>query len=334
MRDLSRSVMFHKPPPLLRNLELLGIPSDFFFADPSISLVSNLTHLELGTVPHLPPLRGLHELLLRNPRLESLFLDMSMVDQVHLSIGFPEGANINLPCLRRFALKEPRSTDWALSILRMIDAPGVEEFTLDLSHTQHPVLPGVVALYVACGRESGRLINAHFLTQRDHIHQSFPNIGPLFPVLRHLKLGAFPDDPKYLELLLRFQGSTITRLDWELEESCEGAILELAKSPAPCRRLEHLRVYGVPSDELVELVQSRISLGVPLKIIEINSRDWSSISKEVKEHLGSVLDKFGQYVDENESDSDEDSDWTDTDDEDDDNSDGSTSDSTGSEASG
>ncbi|KAG9119709.1 hypothetical protein FRC07_005123, partial [Ceratobasidium sp. 392] len=81
MRDLSQSAMFHRPPPLLQHLGLFGVPSDFFFANPSAPLVSNLTHVELGTVPYLPPLIGLYELFLRNSRLESLALDMSMVDQ-------------------------------------------------------------------------------------------------------------------------------------------------------------------------------------------------------------------------------------------------------------
>ncbi|KAG9103654.1 hypothetical protein FRC06_009025 [Ceratobasidium sp. 370] len=325
-RDLSESAMFHAPPPQLRNLELLGIPCDFFFANPSNPLVSNLTHLELGTITTLPPLDGLHQLLLRNRGLESLTLDMSMVDQVHLSIE-PLREVARLPYLRRFALIEPRSVTWALNVLMMIDAPGVVEFKLDLNHTQHPHPPGIVVLYVSTGRRSFGLANAFSPPVGDS-----EEYGPVYPALQYLRIGPFPDYGAVLGKMVR-AFSTITRLDWELEESCEEAILDLANPPLPCPRLEHLRVHGVPDAELLKVVCSLIERGAPLRTVEVNSRDWDMVQDSTKQHLGGILDHFGQYIDDNESDDDsEGDDWTDADDNSDD--DGSTSGSTGSETSG
>ncbi|KAG8740527.1 hypothetical protein FRC10_004177 [Ceratobasidium sp. 414] len=324
-RDLSESAMFHAPPPQLRDLELLGIPCDFFFANPSRPLVSDLTHLELGTITTLPPLDGLHQLLLKNPGLESLTLDMSMVDQVHLNIE-PLREVARLPRLRRFALIEPRSATWALNVLMMIDAPGVVEFKLDLNHTQHPHPPGIVALYASGGRRSSGLANVFSPLIGDS-----EDYGPIYPALQYLRIGPFPDHGAALGKMVR-AFSTITRLDWELEESCEEAILDLTNAPLPCPRLEHLRVHGVPDAELLKVVCSLIEHGAPLRTVEVNSRDWDLVQDTTKQHLGGILDNFGQYIDDNETDSDSGSDdWTDTDDNSDD--DGSTSDSTGSEAS-
>ncbi|KAG9083443.1 hypothetical protein FS749_006025 [Ceratobasidium sp. UAMH 11750] len=322
-RDLSESAMFHKPPPQLRNLELLGIPCDFFFADPSRPLVSNLTHLELGTTTTLPPLDGLYQLLLRNPGLESLALDMSMVDQIELGIT-PLKDVARLPHLRRFALIEPRSSFWAISVLAMIDALGVVEFKLDLNHTLESLSAEMVAFYASSGRRNFGMVYAFSQDLGDS-----EDSGPIYPALQHLAIGPFPNRSAALGKMVR-AFSTITRLDWELEGSCEEAILDLAKAPLPCPRLEHLRVYGVPDAELLKVVCSLIEHGAPLKTVEVNSRDWDLIQASTKQHLGGILKNFGQYVDDNESDSESD-DWTDTDDDGED--DGSTSDSTRSETS-
>ncbi|QRW12049.1 F-box-like protein [Ceratobasidium sp. AG-Ba] len=318
-RDEQDNIMFRSPPPKLQDLLLGGMPTQFFFNDPPTALVSNLTRLELGVTCTLPPVLGLYELLSSNTKLESLVLDMSLVDQVHLHIRPRSEVQVELPSLRRFALKEPKSANWAISVLAMINAPGVEEFTLDLNHTMPPNPPGAVARFVAIARQGTQLLKGWPASD-----MNMDGWGPIFPALRYLILGPFPDRGPILSSTIR-AFTNLTRLDWELEESCEQAILDLAVAPLPCPQLEHLRVHGVPNDELVLVVKGRAERGAPLKTVEVNSRDWGMITDEAKSYLEDALETFGEYIDENESDSDSDDDWTDTDDED--ASDGSTLDS-------
>ncbi|KAJ1301592.1 hypothetical protein OPQ81_008840 [Rhizoctonia solani] len=114
---------------------------------------------------------------------------------------------------------------------------------------------------------------------------------------------------------------TITRLDWELQEEEPVTINRVLGDPQICPRLEHIRVHGVHEADLIDLVQSRIRTGAPLKTVEVNTRDWPAFSTSTKAELSKVLENFGSYVDEIESDSDtstsdldsDSGDWTDSD---------------------
>ncbi|KAJ1301591.1 hypothetical protein OPQ81_008839 [Rhizoctonia solani] len=149
-RNMSNPPLFRNPPPLLQELELIGVPSDFFFAEENISPVFNLTHLDLGFLLSLPPLMGLHTLLAQNPRLESLCLDTGMIEMTEFEHKNVAEIRIGMPCLRRFSLQEPISVSWGLSVIQMIDAPALEAFALDLDQSQ--TLPDSIPLYIAYGR--------------------------------------------------------------------------------------------------------------------------------------------------------------------------------------
>ncbi|CAE6510214.1 unnamed protein product [Rhizoctonia solani] len=310
-RNLSDSALFRTPPPLLQELELVGIPSGFFFARENASLVSNLTHLELGFLLFLPPLVGLHTLLARNPRLESLCLDTGMIETTTFEHKNVNEMRITMPFLRRFSLQEPISVDWGLSVLQMIDAPGLEAFALNLDQSQ--TIPDSIPFHIAYGRE---------ITNGEARPEPLLPRHPIYPALKHLALGPFTGTSLSLVALLEALG-TITRLDWELQEEEPVTINQVLRDSTFCPRLEHIRVHGVHETDLVDLVESRVRTGSPLKIVEVNSRDWPNYLTSTKSTLSKMLDKFGAYVDENESDSDtsssdsgSDSDsngWTDTD---------------------
>lgn len=309
-RDLSKSVMFKTPPPIFHELELVGIPSNFFFAHEGRPLVSNLTHLELGSLVSLPPLKGLRDLFLNSPQLESLCLDMGMIETTDFQPEPPASIRVDLPRLRRFSLQEPISVTWGLSVLQMIDAPRLEGLALNLNQSQVAADP--VPLYVAYGRTNGRLVDDVPSKQED-------KRGPIYPALKQLALGPFSGSLLALEALL-VSSKNITRLDWELEYNSLMSIkilVEPAESTEPlCPRLEHLRVYGISDEELIAVVKGRKSLKIPLKVVEVNSRDWDYIGEDTKMLLRKEVPKFGQYVDDNESDSDSDSDddeWSDVD---------------------
>ncbi|KAG9108636.1 hypothetical protein FRC07_008420 [Ceratobasidium sp. 392] len=264
-RDLLQLTMFEKLPPLLKSLGLVSVPGSFFFANPNIPLVSNLTHLELGTAPGPAPLPGLYELLVHSPQLEYLILDMRQVVRIIHGAGF-QGKRVNLLYLRRFALRDSMTTAWALAVLTMIDAPGVEYFTLTLSNIKLPYQPGTVAI------KCDYMADTVSLNEPDS-----DDIGPLYSAVKHLTIGTFPDESYYMGVMAR-QFKTITRLDWELGE-------------------HYLRVYGVPGDELSDVISTRIKDDMHLKVLEVNSRDWDFIKDSTKEYLEEAVEQFGQYVD-------------------------------------
>ncbi|KAF8601036.1 hypothetical protein BDV93DRAFT_525081 [Ceratobasidium sp. AG-I] len=288
-QDYSESIMFKNQPPLLRHVELYAIPSNFFFARESAPLVSNLTHLELSTIVSLPPLIGLRELLLHSPLLETLFLDMGLVTTVSFEDQPPSSVRVSMPFLHQFTLREPVSVSWGLSVLKMIDAPGVEMFSLNL--TQSEELTDSIMRYIALGRSAGRLMDDDTDTGADR--------GSIYPSLKHFALGPFINSAAILKATLKaFQN--VTRLDWETGLDALTPIQSLMTDVAVCPQLEHLRVYGVSSDDLVAVVRARATNGRPLKIVEVNSRDWEQITEDTKQLLKTELVKFGRYVDEDE----------------------------------
>lgn len=293
----SETVMFKTQPPLLRHVELYNIPSTFFFAQESVPMVSNLTHLELGTIISLPPLIGLRELLLRSPLLEVLVLDMGMITMTDFEDQLPSTIRVTMSFLREFTLREPISVSWGLSVLKMIDAPRVEILSLDLSQSED--LTNSIMRYIALGRRSGRLADNYIITDSDS--------GAIYPSLKHLVLGPFASPPAILKDMLK-SFKNVTRLDWELGGVTITPIRPLMTDVAICPQLDHLRVYGVPSDDLVAVVRARAINGRPLKTVEVNSRDWSQISEGTKQLLKTELVKFGQYVDEDEDTESEDED--------------------------
>ncbi|KAG8732911.1 hypothetical protein FRC11_010168, partial [Ceratobasidium sp. 423] len=291
-RNASNSSLFRNPPPLLQELELIGIPSSFFFAEENTSLVSNLTHLDLGFLLSLPPLMGLRTLLVQNPRLESLCLDTGMIETTDFEHKSAAEIRVRMPFLRRLSLQEPISVSWGVSVLQMIDAPGLEAFALNLDQSQ--TLPDSIPFYIAYGREvAGGEGRSEAIIPRH----------PIYPALKHLALGPFTGTSLALVAMLEAL-RTITRLDWELQEEEPVAINQVLGDSKFCPHLEHIRVHGVHETDLVDLVQSRIRTGARLKVVEVNSRDWPAFSASTKAKLSKELEKLGQYVDENESDSD------------------------------
>ncbi|CAE6412819.1 unnamed protein product [Rhizoctonia solani] len=312
-RDLTNSALFRNPPPLLQELELVGTPSNFFFPHENASLVSDLTYLDLGFLLSLPPFMGLHSLLTHNPRLESLCLDTGMIETTDFEPETIAEIRVRMPFLRRFSLQEPISVGWGLSVLQMIDAPNLEAFALNLDQSQ--TLPDPIPLYIAYGKEIGNV--------EDQPEAPSPR-RPIYPALKHLALGPFTGTSASLLAMLESLG-TITRLDWELQEEEPISINRALGDSKICPRLEHIRVHGVHETDLVDLVESRIRSGIPFKVVEVNSRDWPDIPASTKARFSDELqlERFGPYVDENESDSDTSTgdsdstsdleDWTDTD---------------------
>lgn len=289
-RDLSRSAIFTVQPPLLHYASFSGIPSDFFFARETTPLVSNLTYLELSTTPSLPPLIGLRELFIYNPRLEKLILDMRLVTVMEFQPQPPASVRVSMPHLRQFTFKAPRPTFWGLSVLKMMDAPGVELFALDLTN-----LDDFIPYYLAFGRMGNQLVDDPFKSEKRFIGQ--PRRSTIYPVLKSLTLGPFRGSPGGLgDILGAFK--TITRLGWDLGPPSRGVAIEkMLSSPSICPRLEHLRVSDVTGEALEQLVRLRTEDGTPLslKTIKVDAQCWNEVTENTKQYLNGVLEKFGMY---------------------------------------
>ncbi|KAF8593306.1 hypothetical protein BDV93DRAFT_516669 [Ceratobasidium sp. AG-I] len=161
-------------------------------------------------------------------------------------------------------------------------APGVEMFSINL--TQSEELTDSIMRYIARGRNAGRLLDDDTDTGADR--------GSIYPSLKHFALGPFINSAAILKATLKaFQN--VTRLDWETGLDAFTPIQSLMTDVAVCPQLEHLRVYGVSSDDLVAVVRARATNGRPLKIVEL---------------LKTGLVKFVRYVDEDEDTDSEDDD--------------------------
>ncbi|KDN41455.1 hypothetical protein RSAG8_07405, partial [Rhizoctonia solani AG-8 WAC10335] len=176
----------------------------------------------------------------------------------------------------------------------MIDAPGLEAFALNLDQSQ--TIPDSIPFHIGYGKE--------IVGGEDRPEAIFPRRS-IYPALKHLALGPFTGTSLALLAMLEALG-TITRLDWELQDEEPATINRVLGDSKFCPRLEHIRVHGVYATDLVDLVKSRIRTGAPLKTVQVNSRDWPTYLSSTKAKLSKMLEKFGPYVDDNESDSDSD----------------------------
>ncbi|KAF8601016.1 hypothetical protein BDV93DRAFT_608384 [Ceratobasidium sp. AG-I] len=258
-QDSSRSVIFKTQPPLLYDIQLLNIP-ELLIQHRSTPLVCNLTSLDLVAMVSLPPLNTLYKLLLHSPRLELLSLCTKLVKKINSLYLAPTAPRVNMPHLRQFTLNEPASVSWGLSVLKMVDAPGLEMFSLGLSHF---INLGTILSYIAFGRSSGQLVDNH---SRLSEHIVGIDGAAIYPALEHLTITRMPYPPKsIIHVLKAFQN--ITRLDWEVGMNSDAELCTVLAESAVCSQLEHLRIHQVPA-ELEILARQRAEQGQPLLIVE------------------------------------------------------------------
>ncbi|KAF8601035.1 hypothetical protein BDV93DRAFT_525080 [Ceratobasidium sp. AG-I] len=277
----SESVMFKTQPPLLRYLELYGIPPNLLLQRGPIPLVCNLTLLHITIVDYLPHLVGLRELFIHSPRLETLSLETYNVENADFQHQPPAAIRVHMPCLRQFAHHQWDPVSWGLSVLRMVDAPNVEVFTLDLSIVEDP---DAVLAYLSLGRRGGRLIDDNSRLS-EHI-----NGASIYPVLKHLIVDGMSGSPKaFSDMLKAFQN--VTRLDLKLRMNSDESLFHILSDSTICPQLEHLRFRRAPGD-LITVARRRAEQGRPLRIVEVDSLFWDKIPMDTRQELGGMLEKF------------------------------------------
>ncbi|KAF8598198.1 hypothetical protein BDV93DRAFT_526895 [Ceratobasidium sp. AG-I] len=282
----SESVMFKTQPPLLRHIQLYGIPPNLLLQRGPIPLACNLTLLDLTVADSLPHLVGLRELFIHSPRLEILRLYTSRIERTDFQHQSPAASRVYMPCLRQFTHHQWVSVSWGLSILKMVDAPNVEVFSFNLGLAEDP---DAVLAYLSLGRRGERLIDDHStLSER---------VGgaSIYPALNHLIINGMSGSPEaFSDMLKAFPN--ITRLDWGMALNSDEHFFKVLNDSTTCPQLEHLRFYLVPND-LITVVHQRAKQGRPLKVVEADSFFWDEIPKSTRRELKRTLERFEPHGD-------------------------------------
>ncbi|CAE6475539.1 unnamed protein product [Rhizoctonia solani] len=276
-RCVTKPGLFDGHPPLLHTIKLMGMNNHFLFDEGNLNvpILSNLTYISISSTlgEHLPPLRGIHSLLMHSPRLEALFLSTNWSDRSLDASQDRALTPVSLPHLRRLSFRELQAT-WGVRVLQMVDAPGIESLSLSTIHGKE--VHSIVS-YITYGLPG----------IRENAHGSQP-YRPAFPALKHLALKFYQGTHSALVALLRSL-NTITRLEWELDPSKRGILPSIFASPGVCPNLEHLYVLGASDVDIVQGVHALIESRAPLKVVEVHPHQWRTDGKGLKRRLQKSL---------------------------------------------
>ncbi|KAG8729138.1 hypothetical protein FRC11_009443 [Ceratobasidium sp. 423] len=189
--------------PRLRHVEAIGLTNYFVFGI-RFPRVSNLTTFTFACSPtwSLPSHQQFSLLLSASPQLESLSVDMGSVDPEYFPFELLPSQiaslQVHLPQLRSFSLDTAHLRKWCLQLVQMIDAPGVEYFSINTGSKLGISTPSSEGLYryLARGRVDGVL-------QSDSSIQDVPGAGPVFPLLKHLNVELMTVVPDEIPTIFR-----------------------------------------------------------------------------------------------------------------------------------
>ncbi|KAF8608955.1 hypothetical protein BDV93DRAFT_518993, partial [Ceratobasidium sp. AG-I] len=242
------SLLLQSSPPQLDTIKLHSVPNALLFGHPAQPQFSNLTHLELGLILRYPHLRHFNLLLAANPQLVVLHLDMGSAVRCFRPLN-RDLPRVRLPQLKELALLRISSSLWALGLVNMLDAPNIDYLQLTLTKSDG---------------NYGQLLR--YIMQGDN--ETTPTL--LFPSLTRLMFDLSPYDcSAALEhLLSAYTEVTFLNVLWN-------PLRLLLDQPWLAPDLSHLRVTGATGELLGEIVDARLSAGLPLKVVEANwhSRD-------------------------------------------------------------
>ncbi|KAH7339489.1 hypothetical protein B0J17DRAFT_362219 [Rhizoctonia solani] len=255
--ELPPRLLFRNTPPQLKTVRLLGVPNLYIFGHPKHPQLIGLTHLQLGLIAQDHDIWHLNGLLAASPQLTVLSLcSVSMVEGARA--GPPDGElparhfpKVNLHNLQSLSLPDIDSAPWALSILKMLDAPNVKALRIgyagdpDEREDYRQVLS-----YIAFGGEAPK-----------------EDSQPYFPNLAHLSYESDGDPVGDLRLLLGAY-PTLQSLEIPLRP-CVEPVLKQAK-PWMVPDLKRLRIIWANSlVELKRTVVARHKAGLRLESLEV-----------------------------------------------------------------
>ncbi|KAL5639175.1 hypothetical protein ACGC1H_006630 [Rhizoctonia solani] len=185
---LDQMTLAHGPErPQLCHVEINGLPR-FFTINQRSALVSNLTRFTIifSATTSLPFHRGFSAIFSASPRLEHFSVDMraTLYSPVEIELGPAtiSSLQVHLPLLRSFSPDTGHLYQWSLDLLRIMDAPGVEDFDINIERGFSDLTLTELHQYLAKGRINGVL--QCYVPPNDNILGS----GAIFPLLEHLNV--------------------------------------------------------------------------------------------------------------------------------------------------
>ncbi|KAG8710705.1 hypothetical protein FRC08_016810 [Ceratobasidium sp. 394] len=257
--------LFQDPPPKLHTVHIGGLSNPFLFGHSNQLQLPGLTHLRLHPICLLPPLSDFRALLAATTGLVSLHLDLEMAHPTKSHNPDLYISKVQLPHLREFGLYAINETYWPLNVLKMLEAPNVEELQVGR---------------VSCEASIKELV--HYLA--DGGNKSTPQ--PVFPSVNYLwlSLAGVSDSTALLKTLLHAY-PRITRLDIPFIP-----LDALLVKPWLARNLQHLRATEGRGSDFRKLVAARARAKLPLKVLETDIRSGHLIKPADRKYLSSKLD--------------------------------------------
>ncbi|CAE6401642.1 unnamed protein product [Rhizoctonia solani] len=245
--------------PKLRSVELNALPWEYVFnRSPNYPLLTKLTNLTLTSayIPCEP--RDLQNLLVSNPELEHLSLNISKQAATAFEGIDPEPGTfrVRLSKLHSLSLSTGGYTGWVASMLPVIEAPALRRFSVSGDFVL--LLSGLnLAQYIMGGK-----LPLQYDTLDDD--PGTQNNTAAYPLLDELDISMLT---VMTELLLDMLASlpTVTKLhvsSWHVKQ--------LKSTPGILPNLAHLYCTRMSYGHLGELLRNRMDAGFPIGTVHID----------------------------------------------------------------
>ncbi|KAG8740336.1 hypothetical protein FRC10_004479 [Ceratobasidium sp. 414] len=295
--------------PQLRTVQFTAVPADFLLRRP-LPMFVGLVHLKLISASRWFPLPKLHALFSANLQLESLSLGASFAVGNLVEVA---DCQVTLPFLRSLALAweawDEMSLLWALGIIKMIDGPVVEHLELASVGSSNEELLRLTKQIAPSAPKNGKVGTP----SRPPSDQT--PCRSIYPTLRYLNITKLEPangcDEAFQALLSALP--TITSL-----AAPHSALDLLGRVPWLLPRLERIRFFGCPPEELGSILSRRMDDGSPLKTLEIPGIYLQSICGSWARSLNIVklpATEAAEYYESDDDDDDEEEEGYDDDDE-------------------
>lgn len=260
--------------PRLDRIELRGFPITCLF-NCEAPLVTNLTYLTLTSSGADHSLPEIHELLLANPRLESLTL-RAEGDVLDPEVHELTELRVSLPHLRSFAIHARSNSFWGLRIVQMIDAPAVESLELGggsdtFSDDAMPRMRTYLTTGIIDENDDPVLLLEEYFKTHDHMGTVNE---PIYPRLTTLNIRRLRCDPWIILDLLRAYPS-ITSLQMSSK-----AIWTISSAPCVLPNLRILTLWDMVPETTERALGLRASAGLILDTLAVGTL-YTNVSLDI-----------------------------------------------------
>lgn len=268
IRALHQSRFFSSLSPSLHSVDLISVPWYFVLTQPS--LFRGLTKLSLTAACSVRLFSGFGNLLLSNPRLETLSIASGFAKPADWDFDF-KPAIVRMTSLRWLAISTSTHINWVLCVTQSIDAPLLQKLALSSRSECDPKMADLVR-YIATGNAS---------SDNFAIGNSDLATKPIYPSLRELDISEFRITYYNLKYLLSALPS-VSRIAMSADQA-----EVLGEEPWVLPNLAYLDFPGVPYSLLGNLLQLREEAGVPIKAVDLLLNCWED---EVVDELPATVD--------------------------------------------